>query len=54
VKTSFTKNAGFTEGGEKTTATFVLRLYGINELKGKASVLSTRGGVLKDREFIIK
>ncbi len=54
MQTSFTKNAGYTAGGEKTTATFVLRLYGINELKGKANVLSTRGGVLKDRDFVIK
>lgn len=53
-QTSFTKNAGYTQGGEKTTTTFVLRLYGLNELKGKASVLSTRGGVLKEREFVIK
>ena len=54
MQTSFTKNAGFTQGGAKTTATFVMRLYGINELKGKASVLSTRAGVLKDKEFIIR
>lgn len=54
MQTSFTKNAGFTGGGAKTTATFVIRLYGISELKGKASVLSTRAGVLKDKEFIIK
>lgn len=53
-RTSFSKNTGFTQGGDKTTATFVLRLYGIYELKGKASVLSTRGGVLKDKEFVVK
>lgn len=53
-RTSFAQNTGHTQGGEQTTASFVIRMYGITELKGKASVLSTRGGVLKDREFVIK
>lgn len=54
VQTSFSKNVGFTGGGEKTTGTFVFRFYGISELKGDAKVLSTRGGVLKEKEFLIK
>jgi hypothetical protein len=48
------KTVHFTEGGSVTTALFNVRLYSRDELKGKASVLSTRGGVLKDREFIIR
>jgi hypothetical protein len=43
-----------TQGGSVTTAVFVVRLYNVTELPGKASVYSTRGGVLKDKEFIIK
>lgn len=53
-RTSFTSQTGHTQGGAKTTATFVLRLYGSNGLKGKASVISTRGGILKDREFTVR
>ena len=48
------KSVSFTEGGSVTTAVFNIRLYKRDELKGKASVLSTRGGVLKDNEFIIR
>jgi len=48
------KNVSFTDGGAVTTGVFEIRLYGQGELKGKASVYSTRGGVLKDREFVIR
>jgi hypothetical protein len=48
------KTVPYTEGGSVTTAVFNIRLFGRDELKGKASVLSTRGGVLKDKEFIIR
>ena len=44
----------FTQGGEVTTAVFIIRLYKGTELSGKASVFSTRGGVLKDKDFLIK
>jgi len=44
----------FTEGDAVTTAIFNIRLYERNELPGKASVFSTRGGVLKNKEFIIR
>jgi hypothetical protein len=53
VQRTFSKNAGYTQGGAKNTAVFNLRLYGPGELKGKAEVFSTRGGVLKDKEFVI-
>ena len=48
------KTVPYTEGGSVTTAVFNIRLYKRDELRGKASVLSTRGGVLKDKEFIIR
>jgi len=50
----FSKNVPYTEGGSVTTAVFKIRFYNRSELKGKASVYSTRGGVLKDKEFMIR
>ena len=47
-------NVPVTAGGAATTAVFNIRLYNRTELKGKANVFSTRGGVLKDREFLIR
>ncbi len=52
VRTS--KNIPFTQGGSSTDVVFTIRLYKRTELKGKANMFSTRGGILKDREFIIK
>jgi hypothetical protein len=51
---TFSKNVPFTNGGSVTTAVFRIRLYNRAELSGKASLSSTRGGVLKDKEFIIR
>ena len=48
------RNIPFTQGGSATETVFIIRLYNRQELKGKASMYSTRGGVLKEREFIIK
>jgi len=48
------KRVPYTEGGAVTTAAFHIRLYEKSELSGKASVLSTRGGILEDKEFIIR
>ena len=48
------KTVPFTDGGSVTTAMFKIRFYNRNELAGKASVSSTRGGILKDKEFIIR
>lgn len=47
-------NVAFTEGGAVTTAVFHIRLYNRTELKGKANVFSTRGGVLKEKEFLLR
>lgn len=43
-----------TGGGSVNTATFNIRIFGGAELSGKASVFSTRGGVLRDKPFIVK
>jgi hypothetical protein len=51
---SYSKNIPFTDGGSVTTTVFKIRLYNRSELSGKASLFSTRGGVLKDREFLIR
>jgi hypothetical protein len=51
---SATRNIPYTQGGSVTETVFVIRLYNRQEIKGKASMFSTRGGVLKNREFAIK
>ncbi|NMC37711.1 MAG: peptidase [Bacteroidales bacterium] len=43
----------FIQGGTVSGTEFVIRLYNRQELKGKANFYSTRGGVLRDREFVI-
>jgi len=54
VPVTASRNIPFTQGGSATETVFTIRLYNRQELKGKASMYSTRGGVLKEREFIIK
>ena len=51
---SVSKIVADTQGGAITSAIFNIRIYKGMELTGKANVLSTRGGVLKDKEFSIK
>ncbi len=48
------KTVPFTDGGSVTAAVFNIRLLQINELNAKANIFSTRGGILKDKEFIIR
>lgn len=48
------KKIPFTQGGSSTDALFVIRLTGRKELGGRAQFISTRGGVLKGKEFMIK
>ena len=54
ARSSASLNAGFTDGGKSNSVVFNIRVYGDSEISGSASVESTRAGVLKDREFIIK
>jgi hypothetical protein len=53
-QTSISKNIPDTPGEAITTTVINIRLYNRTELSGKASVLSTRGGVLKNKEFVIR
>lgn len=48
------KNMSFTQGGAVSTAVFNIRCYLKEGLSGKASVISTRGGVLRGKNFIVK
>jgi hypothetical protein len=48
---TLTKNAGFTEGGSATTVSWTIRVYGPTKLKGSASVVTTRAGLLTNKEF---
>ncbi len=54
VQPTYSRNVPFTDGGSVTTAVFNIRLYNRSELSLKASLFSTRGGVLKDKEFVVK
>lgn len=51
---SVSVNVPDTQGGSVTTAVFNIRLYKGAELRGKVSLFSTRGGVLRDKEFLIR
>ena len=53
ARSSVELNAGFTEGGEPNEVEFIVRVFGEKSITGKASVSSTRGGVLKDKDFTI-
>lgn len=50
---TLTKSAGHTDGGQSTTVTWNVRVYGKTTLKGKASVTTTRAGILTDKSFVI-
>ena len=51
---SITLNAGFAEGESTNSREFTVRVYKKDTvIKGKATVSSTRGGVLKEKQFNI-
>ena len=50
---TITKSAGHTDGGSSTTVTWTVRVYGKNTLKGKATVSTTRAGLLPEKEFTL-
>lgn len=54
VQIKASRNIPYTQGGSSTETVFTIRLYGNTGLKGRASVISTRGGVLKGKEFIVR
>jgi hypothetical protein len=45
---------GYTDGGEVNQATFTIRVFGNAEVKGRASVMTTRAGKLEGMDFIIR
>lgn len=45
---------GYTPGGATAEAHFIIRIYGEGELKGKATVITTRAGILREKEFTIR
>jgi hypothetical protein len=53
-KRSYSKNIPYTDGDSISNTIINIRLYKRTELKARAGVVSTRGGILKEKEFIIK
>ena len=51
---TYSKNIPYTDGGTVSATTINIRLYKRTELKARAGVISTRGGILKDKDFLIK
>lgn len=49
-----TKVVPYTQGGDTGFASVTIRVYKNSTVEGKASVFSTRGGVLKDKVFSVK
>lgn len=45
---------GYTPGGATAEAHFIIRVYGEGALKGKATVITTRAGILREKEFTIR
>jgi len=52
--TPVSKSVGFAEGGAVSEAVFRIRVLTNSGIKGKASVFTTRAGILKDKEFVIR
>jgi hypothetical protein len=50
---TLSKSMGHTEGGVSAKATWTIRVYGKTTIKGKATVTTTRAGLLPEKEFVI-
>ncbi|MDI9532449.1 MAG: M14 family metallopeptidase [Bacteroidota bacterium] len=48
-----TATVGYTPGGATAEANFIIRVYGETEIRGTATVVTTRAGILPEKEFII-
>ena len=46
--------AGYTPGGTSAEVHFIIRIYGNGELSGTATVITTRAGILPEKEFTIR
>ena len=49
-----TRNAGYAQGKSTNSVTFTVRVYGNREINGKATVSTTRAGLLPEKSFTIK
>ena len=49
-----TRNAGYAQGKSSNSKTIIIRVYGEHEINGKASVSTTRAGLLPERSFVIR
>lgn len=54
AQSSQSQNAGYAEGESSNNSEFIIRVYRDGEIKGKATVSSTRGGVLEEKEFVVR
>lgn len=54
IQVKASRDIPYTQGGSSTETVFTIRLYNDSGLKGRASVISTRGGALKGKEFIVR
>ena len=54
AQSSVTLDAGYAGGESTNSRDFTIRVYKDNEINGKATVSSTRGGILKEKEFVVR
>jgi hypothetical protein len=54
AQSSITLDAGYARGENTNSREFTIRVYKDTDIKGKATVSSTRGGVLEAKEFVIR
>jgi len=54
AQSSVTLDAGYAGGESINSRVFTIRVYKDNEINGKATVSSTRGGILKEKEFVVR
>ncbi len=47
-------SVGYTDGGATNSVTYNIRVYGDATVTGRASVLTTRGGILEPKEFVVR
>ena len=54
VQSSITLDAGYAQGESTNSREFTVRVYKDIEITGSASVSSTRGGLLEEKEFVVR
>ena len=54
VNNEVTRNAGYAQGKSSNSKTIIVRVYGEHEINGKASVSTTRAGLLPEKSFVIR